>query len=435
MTIPLDRLYHYIEDVAQEVFANNVLIYRFYPHGSKKISDLQLLTHLNLWKDEAKCPEIYCNDQEPLNYDYYEQARPEFIKDFPFVVACSKAGLEPMAQKNFRRGFGIYKQAIVLHSEMNSPEVIKYENNNFVPVYYWSHAMIGRDWFRYAEHVKQKKQSEKKFLIYNRAWAGSREYRLKFSDLVIDAGLVPECKMTISACDPDLQTHYRDHKFNCESFVPNNTLENYFSKSSALSHYSADFDLSDYESTDVEIVLETLFDDQRWHLTEKTLRPIACGQPFVLASSPNSLQYLKKYGFKTFDSVWNENYDTIQDPLQRLHAIVNTMKEIASWDENTRQINLSKAKLICEHNKQMFFSQHFLNLIKSELKHNLILGFQKIKEDFDPAYWMNRWNMLLSHQPIQDFVTNSVKSYSSIKLPTMPQILDMMTYLQSVKNA
>jgi hypothetical protein len=35
MSIPLDRLYHCIEDVANNIFGN-VVIYRFYPHGLKK---------------------------------------------------------------------------------------------------------------------------------------------------------------------------------------------------------------------------------------------------------------------------------------------------------------------------------------------------------------------------------------------------------------
>jgi hypothetical protein len=74
-----------------------------------------------------------------------------------------------------------------------------------------------------------------------------------------------------------------------------------------------------------------LFDDDRLHLTEKSLRPIACKQPFILAATHGSLQYLKDYGFKTFDSVWDENYDTIEDPYQRMLAIIQLMKNICAW--------------------------------------------------------------------------------------------------------
>ena len=40
MSIPLDRLYHYIQDVAEQVHGDRILIYRFSPHGSKNIEDL-----------------------------------------------------------------------------------------------------------------------------------------------------------------------------------------------------------------------------------------------------------------------------------------------------------------------------------------------------------------------------------------------------------
>ena len=43
MSIPLDRLYHYIHDVAEQVRGDYVLIYRFWPHGSKNIEDLSVL--------------------------------------------------------------------------------------------------------------------------------------------------------------------------------------------------------------------------------------------------------------------------------------------------------------------------------------------------------------------------------------------------------
>ena len=40
---------------------------------------------------------------------------------------------------------------ILLHSEINSPELTRYENTEkFQGAYWWSHAVIARDWYRYA---------------------------------------------------------------------------------------------------------------------------------------------------------------------------------------------------------------------------------------------------------------------------------------------
>ena len=53
MNIPLDRLYHYIRDVAQEIYSDRIVIYRFFPFDSKNINDL---THLNEGEYESRAP-------------------------------------------------------------------------------------------------------------------------------------------------------------------------------------------------------------------------------------------------------------------------------------------------------------------------------------------------------------------------------------------
>jgi hypothetical protein len=430
MSIPLDRLYHYIEHVAQEIHGDDVLIYRFYPHGSKKISDLTLLTHKCSWKDLTICSEIYCNDQEPLNYEFYDSYREKFIKNLIFGKICLDAGIELTPRQNFRNGFSIYQLVILLHSEQRSLQLKKYQDGNFVPVYYWSHALIALDWFRYANHVDQKKSVKKTFLIYNRAWSGTREYRLKFAEMLISAGLKSNCQMSINAIEPELEIHYDLHQFVNPAFRPTHVIENYFPISTAKSYYSADFDLIDYESTDIEVILETLFDDPRLHLTEKSLRPIACGQPFILAATTGSLEYLRSYGFKTFNSVWDESYDQVQDPIERLTAIVKLMKNIANWSPETRKEKLQQAQQICDHNKKHFFSEQFLNQIKTELKTNLKAGFEQIIENFNPTHWIKRWEYIMSHESAYNFLKNN----SLEETPSLGHVQEVLSYLHSLKN-
>jgi hypothetical protein len=430
MSIPLERLYHYIEDVAEEIFGDRVLIYRFSPDGSKKISDLKVLNPRDLWKHEVICSQIYCNDQEPLNYEFYNLCREEFIKTLVFRNVCMEAGVRPMENQNFRSGFSIYRLAILLHSEQRSLQLKLYQESNFVPVYYWSHALIALDWFRYAEHVTQKKRIQKTFLIYNRAWSGTREYRLKFAELLIRVGLELNCTMSISAIEPELEIHYDMHQFANPAFRPRHVIENYFPIGTAKSHYSADFDLIDYEATDIEVVLETLFDDPRLHLTEKSLRPIACGQPFILSATVGSLEYLRSYGFKTFNNVWDESYDQIQDPVERLTAIVELMRRIANWSPEIRKEKLQQAQQICDHNKKHFFSEQFSNQINTELKINLAAGFEQIIQNFDPDHWIKRWEYIMSHESVYNFLKNN----SSEKKPSLGHVQEVISYLHSLKN-
>ena len=393
MSIPLDKLYHYVHDLCKEVYGN-VSLYRFYPHGSKNIRDLSMLfwpreNHyiwLNLW------PEVFCNDQEPLNYEMYENIdeTQQSYTNYKWASLIKQKNLK-IDTFNFRGSIrNIWDKALLLHSELNSQQVSKYKNCQFIPVYYWSHAVIARDWFRYAQHVNQQKRVEKTFLCYNRAWCGTREYRLKFLDLLIKNNLIDSCVTTVNPIEPELNTHYNDHSFDNPIWRPCHVLENHITTSTAHSYYSADFDIADYESTDVEIVLETLFDDSRWHLTEKTLRPIALGQPFVLASTAGSLKYLQSYGFKTFHEIWDESYDLELDPMLRLEKIVDLIKHIQQWDSHTREKKLKQAEQITQHNKNLFFSDKFFYNIKQELATNLKTAFTELENNNTASLWFER---------------------------------------------
>jgi hypothetical protein len=151
-------------------------------------------------------------------------------------------------------------------------------------------------------------------------------------------------------------------------------------------------------------VLETLFDDGRLHLTEKSLRPIACGQPFIVAGTHGSLKYLHSYGFKTFEQIWDETYDQEINPERRLLAITNLMKTISQWDSDTRQIKLEQARLIAEHNRKWFFSKEFFDLIVNELKTNFELAFDEFKQCHNYKQWYDRWNKLLTYPEITSWL-------------------------------
>ena len=322
-----------------------------------------------------------------------------------------------------------YEKMCLIHSEQRSKNVTCYQNNRCIPIYYWSHAVIARDWFRYAEHVQQKKQVNKTFLIYSRAWSGTREYRLRFTELLIELNLQDHCKITVNSIEPELGIHYNEHQFENPIWRPQTVLEDYFPNTSAHSGYSADFDLVDYEATDIEVVLETLFDDDRLHLTEKSLRPLACEQPFILAGTQGSLEYLRSYGFKTFGKVWDECYDLIEDPHKRLIAIANLMKQIANWAPQVRERKMQQAQAIANYNKQHFFSQKFFNLVVEELKTNLETGIKEMHSSADFQEFINRWEHRLTFKEIREFLKNSIPG-QKIGIPTFDSVNQVLETLK-----
>lgn len=412
MSIPLDRLYHYIESVASQVYGN-VLIYRFYPHGSKKIEDLSFFgredSNTFTWKNQFFDPHIFCNDQEILNYDYYQNLDVSVFGENPEFEKQLRKDPSRMPDYNLRiQSSDIYDCCILLHSELRSTNLDRYREKYFIPVYYWSHALIALDWFRFAKYIDTKKTANPKlFLIYNRAWSGTREYRLKFADWLVEHDLVEQCQTTCNLIEPELDISFNNYNFKNESWKPKHDLQKYFPPTVVSSCASADFVINDYNNADFEVVLETVFDDSRLHLTEKTLRPIACGQPFLLAGTHGSLEYLRSYGFETFSDIIDESYDLIVDPVQRLSAIIQSMKLIKSWSPTQRKINMEKLYAIAKRNRQYFFSDMFFNRVADELKINLQNGLTELINSNTGQRFFERRKTLCRDPVLKSALTNS----------------------------
>ena len=361
-----------------------MLIYRFLPHGSRKIEDCVPLYDYKEFTNQAPCKKVkmICHDQESLDYCDYK-TKLELISEipnvpYPILNCISKDPL--MAYHDY---------VLLLHSEMHSRDVEWFEQHGSVGVYWWSHAVIARDWFRYAEVdtvLINSKSVQKEFLIYNRAWSGLREYRIKFTELVLEYNLQDLCRLTFNPTDDG--KHWTEHKFANSAFKPTRTdLDQHFCPTTVTSSASADYDSTDYVQTAIEVVLETVFDDTKWHLTEKTLRPIACGHPFILASTPGSLQYLKRYGFQTFGEYIDESYDNIQDPVQRLKAIVKLMRSLSDLPADEKQQLHADLAVICEHNKRRFFSKEFFDQTINEFQTNVDHGFLFIQQADSHKYF------------------------------------------------
>jgi hypothetical protein len=283
--------------------------------------------------------------------------------------------------------------------------------------------VIALDWFRYAQHQRQRKSvNTTQFLIYNRAWTNTREYRLKLADLLIDNDLVNQCQTSVAFIDSGI--HYNEYTFVNPIWQPKNCLENFFVTNSTTSCYSANFDIEDYNNTDIEVVLETLFDDSRLHLTEKSLRPIACGQPFILVATQGSLDYLKSYGFKTYGEIIDETYDTIADPEQRLQAIIETMKQISKWTTSQRKSNLHQMRKIAEYNRQHFFSDYFFKIVNDELKTNLSVALKQLEDTNTCSQWLDIRKTLAKNPKIKKYLTTDNAARSRHDLVNLMSIVN-----------
>ena len=389
-------MYHYLESCVDR----DVLIYHFYPHGSKEIEDLsQFSIRDRSWFEWNTSLLMVMHDQEPLNFDYYNKDNltnsmlPWFDKHDKLtaktmeLIPKTKDILSSQNLNFVSYGRSIYDKTLICHSEQRSENLKKYQENNMVGVYWWSHAIISRDWYRYAEldpSLVYANTFNKDFKIYNRAWSGSREYRVKFTDLLVENNLINNSNIKFSTtCD---QQHYQQYLYKNPKFIPSNDLS-MLPKPTAASTYSADYSADDYKECWFDVVLETLFDDQRLHITEKTLRPIACGKPFILTATHGSLESLHSYGFKTFGDYIDESYDSILDPYQRLEAIIQLMTKISMLSLSEKEELNKKFLPIIKYNQQRFFSKEFSDQVINEFKTNYKLARDIVNQHCTGQSW------------------------------------------------
>jgi hypothetical protein len=101
------------------------------------------------------------------------------------------------------------------------------------------------------------------------------------------------------------------------------------------------------------IVMETHFDaDQSGgsFLTEKTFKPIKHGQLFFVAGAVGSLQALRDLGYRTFDSVLDNSYDTIVDNTQRWKKLCDSVQQA----RHQLDVRFEACRRDIEHNQQLF---------------------------------------------------------------------------------
>lgn len=109
-----------------------------------------------------------------------------------------------------------------------------------------------------------------------------------------------------------------------------------------------------YESVLFDLITETVFNYPYAYISEKTIRPIAVGRPFVLVSAPHTLDWLRNMGFKTFDRWWDESYDQCQDPDSRLQKVFATIEHICSIPLEQCQQMLEEMAPVLLHNQKRY---------------------------------------------------------------------------------
>ena len=332
----------------------------FSPFGSKTLDSLVRnkipgRDIININGRDRHTGTIILHDQEPLLEIISQAYKQHRLSTWPLdQKIASRKRCEFTDDQNMLLLSGVnLKPPILCHSQTMC-SFTQHITKGFIHVHYFFHAMVSRFWYnRWQRHPDVQPGSMPKpqrFLCYSRGRDGTRAYR---NSVIHDLANLH---------------HMRNYNFN-HSLV-------FDSSSSAI------IDTADAQRYSMHVVLETLFDNNSVHLTEKIFKPMVMSQPFVIFGPPRSLEYLRSYGFQTFGAFWDEGYDLIDDHQQRYHRILDLLNTLDQLTDLEFQDLLVRCLAVVDHNRKLFFSQGFTDLIMDEALKGLSQAVYQQHQEF-----------------------------------------------------
>ena len=306
---------------------------------------------------------VFFHDQEPVDVDLYKSLFSDVI----------------------RRNLDISNKPpghVIVSERGNNVQTLK-ETYGWQSHYYFYHGWACLDWFRGYDRTflisrAAERTPTRTFMSPNRIVAGRRDHRVLFLYHVFRQGLshnhisaprvccyenVNIATVANKYCNtyPDIEQVF-DQAQLPKTFVGEETQQ---MTSCWLSNFSEAQDSLIYVPT------ETVYFGRRTHITEKTFKAIALEMPFVLVATAGSLEYLRSYGFKTFDGIFDESYDRETDDILRLEKITKLLKDLDVLSARERA-EIHRACLpIVEHNYNHFYRGRFSDILWQELMHML----------------------------------------------------------------
>ncbi len=399
----LDTLYNSIYDFC---LANNINTELFAVGADRLTKSLNTLVENEV---DYLLPKMLLHDQEPVLY--YQQKEKWDLYYYKFAKIDSRS--------------------IIFHSELNSPELdalcLRYDA---IPCYFFSNGILAQEWYgkyRYLPdlnkiYIKNKIPRLKyKFSCMNRLVGQQRLYRPILSKMLMDIVDPQDLMLSCNVIDPVdsihvstrrdiiLPAHHRailDSLSSMDTPITINVPDWDLADDLTIPNTSFDADRHFFENTFCHIATETLFYGTCLHLTEKSFRPIINRRPFILAGPPNSLEYLRNYGFKTFSDFWDESYDQETDGNKRLDKIRDLIQHINSMSFTEMEATLAKMDDILEYNFNHFYTG-FAEKIDDEMWINLGSAVEQYhRQGLKPGWLLERINQL-SETELQQLIRDN----------------------------
>jgi hypothetical protein len=111
--------------------------------------------------------------------------------------------------------------------------------------------------------------------------------------------------------------------------------------------FSQEIPIEIYNASWYSIVAETQYHPDNVFITEKTGKALVAKRVFVLFAAPGCLKYLRSQGFRTFDGIIDESYDSEPDNCKRFDMAWQQVRLLSTLDP---VLVYQQAHEILEHN-------------------------------------------------------------------------------------
>jgi hypothetical protein len=263
---------------------------------------------------------------------------------------------------------------------------------NATSIYYFFHAIAANEWYhQYRWILPEYTDHQHLYISYNNLVNSYRAHRIDllcrlYSRNLIDQGLVSFNSPGADALTDIVNenTWYTPGSRKLFDLYKKKLITRTIDTPDVHGYLSATIDLHNSRNSLVQVVTETDFYKDKLHLTEKVFKPIVSGQPFLLLAGRGNLSYLRQYGFQTFSDYWDESYDDLTDPGDRVGAVVTQLEQLASLSHQQQQSMRRDMQHIIEHN----FNHLFFDLrpyVVAELTNNIAQALKSQDISYDPA--------------------------------------------------
>lgn len=153
-------------------------------------------------------------------------------------------------------------------------------------------------------------------------------------------------------------------------------------------HYGGiPYDPKIYSTSRFRLVSETSMWLNTPFITEKTYLTIVNNNPFVIAGDYMSCDYLRTYGFETFDKLFDiPSYDLVRPHEQRLSSVVEHVKQWLAGNFNKTEI----ADMV-EHNQHQFNELGVITKEKFKLDTGVDIDLAVYSQDANPVARSKGW--------------------------------------------